>query len=161
MGLLSEDYFLNYDEADWCYRASAQGMSHYFVPAAVVAHKGAVSFQGTEGPLYRYFIVRNRLLLRVVILADADCGSHGGPRRQNQVNIIPDRSASAAAIFATDVAALRSGLRCGTMACPGSATAHPLCGTSTAGIRQPSPIVGVMCAEQSPPTTAQNVNKRP
>ncbi len=62
VGLLSEDYFLNYDEADWCYRASAQGMSHYFVPAAVVAHKGAVSFQGTEGPLYRYFIVRNRLL---------------------------------------------------------------------------------------------------
>ncbi len=62
VGLLAEDYFLNYDEVDWCYRASALGMSHYFVPAAVVAHKGAVSFQGTTGPLYRYFIVRNRLL---------------------------------------------------------------------------------------------------
>ncbi len=62
VGLFSEDYFLNYDETDWCYRASALGMSHYFVPAAVVAHKGAVSFQGTDGPVYRYFIIRNRLL---------------------------------------------------------------------------------------------------
>jgi GT2 family glycosyltransferase len=62
VGLLSEDYFLNYDETDWCYRASALGLANYFVPAAVVAHKGAVAFQGTAGPLYRYFIIRNRLL---------------------------------------------------------------------------------------------------
>jgi GT2 family glycosyltransferase len=62
VGLLHEDYFLNFDETDWCYRANALGMSNYFVPAAVVAHEGAVSFQGTTGPLYQYFATRNRLL---------------------------------------------------------------------------------------------------
>ena len=62
VGALTEDYFLNYDEADWCYRATAAGLGVYLVADAVVEHKGALSFQGTEGPLYRYFIARNRLL---------------------------------------------------------------------------------------------------
>lgn len=62
VGLLSEEYFLNYDESDWCYRARAAGMAVYFVPASVVTHKGAVSFGGTGSPLYRYFVTRNRLL---------------------------------------------------------------------------------------------------
>ena len=62
VGALTEDYFLNYDEADWCYRATAAGLGVYLIPDAVVEHKGALSFQGTEGPLYRYFIARNRLL---------------------------------------------------------------------------------------------------
>ena len=62
VGLLSDEYFLNYDETDWCYRAAARGMINYFVPASVVSHRGAGSFGGTESPLYRYFITRNRLL---------------------------------------------------------------------------------------------------
>ncbi len=61
-GALTEDYFLNYDETDWCYRATAAGLGNYLVADAVVEHKGAMSFQGTGGPLYRYFIARNRLL---------------------------------------------------------------------------------------------------
>lgn len=61
-GLLTEDYFLNFDETDWCYRARAAGLENYLVTRSVVAHKGAISFKGTEGPLYRYFITRNRLV---------------------------------------------------------------------------------------------------
>ncbi len=62
VGLLTEDYFLNFDEVDWCYRANAAGLRHYLVPRSVVEHKGAASFEGTEGPLYCYFITRNRLV---------------------------------------------------------------------------------------------------
>jgi GT2 family glycosyltransferase len=62
VGLLSEDYFLNFDETDWCYRARAAGLQNYMAGGSIVAHKGAVSFAGTEGPLYRYFVARNRLV---------------------------------------------------------------------------------------------------
>ena len=62
LGLLTEDYFLNFDETDWCYRANAVGMRSYLAWNSVAFHKGAVSFGGTGGPLYRYFITRNRLL---------------------------------------------------------------------------------------------------
>jgi GT2 family glycosyltransferase len=62
VGLLTEDYFLNYDEMDWCYRATALGLDHFLVSRAVVEHKGGVSFGGCEGPLYRYFITRNQLV---------------------------------------------------------------------------------------------------
>ncbi len=62
IGVFEEDFFLNYDETDWCYRATKAGFVNYFVPASVILHQGAVSFQGTENPLYAYFITRNRLL---------------------------------------------------------------------------------------------------
>ena len=62
IGLFEEDFFLNFDETDWCYRATQAGMVNYFVPTSVILHQGAVSFQGTENPLYAYFITRNRLL---------------------------------------------------------------------------------------------------
>jgi GT2 family glycosyltransferase len=62
VGLLGEEYFLNYDETDWCYRATGAGLVNVLACRSIVAHKGAVSFDGTEGPLYRYFVTRNRLL---------------------------------------------------------------------------------------------------
>ena len=62
VGLLAEEYFVNYDETDWCYRAVAAGFANYFVPASAVLHQGAVAFRGTTSPLYRFFTTRNRLL---------------------------------------------------------------------------------------------------
>jgi GT2 family glycosyltransferase len=62
VGLLPEDYFVNYDETDWCYRARAAGFVNYLVPESTVLHEGAVAFRGTTSPLYRYFTTRNRLL---------------------------------------------------------------------------------------------------
>jgi GT2 family glycosyltransferase len=62
VGLLTEDYFLNFDDTDWCFRARALGLDCLLVPQAVVEHRGAVSFGGTGGPLYRYFVTRNGLL---------------------------------------------------------------------------------------------------
>jgi GT2 family glycosyltransferase len=62
VGPLAEEYFVNYDETDWCYRAVAAGFVNYFVPASAVLHQGAVAFRGTTSPLYRFFTTRNRLL---------------------------------------------------------------------------------------------------
>lgn len=72
VGLLAEEYFLNYDETDWCFRARAAGLVNYYVAASVVAHKGARSFKGVRNPLYRYFITRNRLLF-----AERHLDAHG------------------------------------------------------------------------------------
>ena len=61
-GYFDEQYFLNYDETDWCFRARALGMTCLLAPESVCAHLGAVTFAGANSPLYRYFIARNRIL---------------------------------------------------------------------------------------------------
>lgn len=62
IGLLSEEYFLNYEETDWCLRARKAGLINILSKDSVVSHKGAKSFKGTNTPMYRYFMCRNRLL---------------------------------------------------------------------------------------------------
>lgn len=63
IGLLNEDYFLNFDESDWCQRAIKSGMDIHIIPTLPrVHHVGATTMGGTNSPLYRYFITRNRLL---------------------------------------------------------------------------------------------------
>ena len=62
IGLLDEDFFLYFEETDWCYRAKAAGHPSIFVPDAKLWHKVSVSFGGEGSPLALYFITRNRLL---------------------------------------------------------------------------------------------------
>lgn len=62
IGLLDEDFFLYFEETDWCYRARAAGHPSIFVPEARLWHKVSVSFGGEGSPLALYFITRNRLL---------------------------------------------------------------------------------------------------
>lgn len=62
IGLLDEDYFLTYEETDWCYRARAAGFRNMYVPSAMLWHKISVSFGGAESPLTNYFMTRNHLL---------------------------------------------------------------------------------------------------
>jgi len=62
VGLLDEDFFLTYEETDWCYRARKFGYECYFIPTAKVWHKVSVSFGGPESPIFEYFMARNRLL---------------------------------------------------------------------------------------------------
>ncbi len=61
IGLLEEQFFLNFEEIDWSYRARAAGLKCFFVPQAKVWHKISVSFGGAESPVHSYFLVRNRL----------------------------------------------------------------------------------------------------
>lgn len=62
VGLLDEDFFLYFEETDWCYRAKARGYPSFFIPEAKLWHKVSVSFGGEGSPLALYFITRNRLL---------------------------------------------------------------------------------------------------
>lgn len=62
IGLLNEDFFLYYEETDWCFRARERGHASIYVPGAKVWHKISQSFGGERSPLAIYFITRNRLL---------------------------------------------------------------------------------------------------
>jgi hypothetical protein len=62
IGLLDEDFFLYFEETDWCFRAKEAGHPSIFVPNAKLWHKVSVSFGGEGSPLALYFITRNRLL---------------------------------------------------------------------------------------------------
>ncbi len=62
VGLLDEEYFLNYEEIDFSTRARRVGFTDLYVPKARVWHKVSVSFGGEDSPLKTYFTFRNRLL---------------------------------------------------------------------------------------------------
>lgn len=62
IGLLDDDFFLTYEETDWCYRAKQRGYVPMIVNDAKVWHKISVSFGGNQSPLAKYFMTRNKLL---------------------------------------------------------------------------------------------------
>lgn len=62
IGFLDENFFLYFEESDWCYRARRRGYPSIFVPDARLWHKVSVSFGGERSPLALYFLTRNRLL---------------------------------------------------------------------------------------------------
>ena len=61
IGLLAEQYFLYYEEHDWCEAAKRAGYQVYFQGASRVFHKESVSV-GKANPLKTYYLNRNRLL---------------------------------------------------------------------------------------------------
>ena len=60
-GLMSEFYFLYYEELDWCERIRKAGYIILFQPKATVYHKESVSV-GQMSTLKTYYINRNRIL---------------------------------------------------------------------------------------------------
>ncbi len=62
IGYFDENFYLNYEETDWCYRARKLGFSCYVIPASVVIHKVGITVGPMDGPLQIYFICRNELL---------------------------------------------------------------------------------------------------
>lgn len=68
IGLLDSQYFLMWEETDWCFRAKRAGYRCLFVPDALVWHKVSSSFGKTSQQLagvsylWTYFYERNRLL---------------------------------------------------------------------------------------------------
>jgi len=61
IGLIDEDYFLGYEEHDWCHRANTEGYEFLIVPDSIVYHEISSS-RGRDNPLYEYYAKRNRLL---------------------------------------------------------------------------------------------------
>ncbi len=61
IGLFDEQYFLTWEESDWCFRARRAGYKCRMAPSAKVWHALAASFSGENSPLRIYFSIRNRL----------------------------------------------------------------------------------------------------
>lgn len=62
VGLLDPEFFLLFEETDWCFRARDKGYSCRVALRAHVWHKVSSSFGGRSSPLYAYFYARNWLL---------------------------------------------------------------------------------------------------
>lgn len=62
VGFFDDEFFLTYEETDWCYRARAKGFTPTYIPEAKLWHKVSASFGGAVSPLMTYFMTRNRLL---------------------------------------------------------------------------------------------------
>ena len=60
VGPMSNDFFLYYEELDWCARIRRSGFEVFIEPNAKIYHKESVSV-GTESPLKTYYINRNRI----------------------------------------------------------------------------------------------------
>lgn len=61
VGTMYDDYFLYYEEYDWCQRVKAAGYDIYYCGQSTVYHKESVS-TGVNSPLKIYYLTRNRLL---------------------------------------------------------------------------------------------------
>lgn len=60
-GMMAENYFLYYEELDWCERIRKAGYEVHVVTAALIYHKESVSV-GKQSALKEYFMNRNRIL---------------------------------------------------------------------------------------------------
>jgi GT2 family glycosyltransferase len=63
VGLLAPEFFLIWEEIDWCWRVRKAGYECLLIPKARVWHKISRAFEGgNRGPLWQYYYSRNRLL---------------------------------------------------------------------------------------------------
>lgn len=61
VGLFDEDYFLYYEDADFCERAKRKGYYSFYTPDATVIHAVSTTIKNGS-PLHNYFTTRNHLI---------------------------------------------------------------------------------------------------
>lgn len=61
VGLMPEDFFLYYEELDWCEQMKRAGYKIFYEPKSIVYHKESFSI-GQNSPLKTYYLTRNRIL---------------------------------------------------------------------------------------------------
>jgi GT2 family glycosyltransferase len=61
VGLLGPEFFIYYEEFDFCVRAQREGWEINYVPGSTVRHKESVTV-GKASPFKTYYMTRNRLL---------------------------------------------------------------------------------------------------
>lgn len=61
VGPIPEEYFLYYEEFDWCVKIKKAGFKVYYQPKALVRHKVSISI-GKDSTLKTYYLTRNRIL---------------------------------------------------------------------------------------------------
>lgn len=62
IGLLPEEYFVYYEDTDWCLNARRNGYKCVYAPKAEIWHKASVGL-GLGSPTYIYYNIRNGLIL--------------------------------------------------------------------------------------------------
>lgn len=62
VGLLDPQYYLYYEDSDFCQRVKAAGYKIFYNPKGIVWHKNAGSAGGSGSALQDYYTTRNRLL---------------------------------------------------------------------------------------------------
>lgn len=60
VGLIDEDFFIYYDEPEFCARAKSFGWDVWYVPVSGVAHKEGIEY--THAAFHDYYYTRNRWL---------------------------------------------------------------------------------------------------
>lgn len=61
-GLLREEFFLYYEDTEYCFRLQAAGILLFYCPEAFLYHKVGASSKGQDSALCAYYIARNWLL---------------------------------------------------------------------------------------------------
>ena len=62
VGLLSEDYFMYFEDVDFCVKVKNAGFVMWYNPEAIIYHKVGLSSGGEESPFSIEWCTRNRLL---------------------------------------------------------------------------------------------------
>jgi GT2 family glycosyltransferase len=70
VGFFDDDFYLNYDESDWCFRARKNGFLVAMFKGSEIIHIGSASIGGGDSPIAAYFMARNGLLF-----AERHCSS--------------------------------------------------------------------------------------
>lgn len=60
IGLMPENFFLYYEELDWCEQIRRAGYQIWYEPASFILHKESIS-TGKASPLKTFYLTRNRL----------------------------------------------------------------------------------------------------
>ncbi|HEY3875074.1 MAG TPA: glycosyltransferase family 2 protein [Candidatus Kapabacteria bacterium] len=66
IGLFSDDYFVYWEEADWCARALKAGYQCYFEPQSTIIHNFKSNIPGRETEFYNYLQFRNALVFNAL-----------------------------------------------------------------------------------------------
>jgi hypothetical protein len=61
VGMMPEEFFLYYEELDWCERIRRAGYAIWYEPAATILHKESVS-TGRNSPMKTEYLTRSRIL---------------------------------------------------------------------------------------------------
>lgn len=62
VGFLSEEYFLYYEDTDYCVRIKEAGFNIIYEPKSIMYHKVSASTGGLKSKTYVYYLNRNRLI---------------------------------------------------------------------------------------------------
>lgn len=68
IGLIPEEYFLYFEESDWCFNAVKSGFNMYYIPSVQIAHGVSTSI-GYLSKIYIFYMIRNYRIFALKYIA--------------------------------------------------------------------------------------------